>query len=129
QSFLRSAFVEIGDQNDDGPSRVLHQALAVCQGLADVGATAQLDFHDGLDRVGAVVRDVDDRCVEQHHVRADALNAVEDGRGDGGVNHAAGHRAGFVDEDDDLPLVGVPADTRVEVGRLDVQPLGGRVVV
>ena len=31
------------------------------------------------------------------------------------VDHAVGHAAGLVDEDDDLPAVGVPADAGEEV--------------
>ena len=52
----------------------------------------------------------------------DAGQPPQAGGRDGGVDDRVRHRAGLVDQQDDLPLIDVPAGAGEEVRRLDVEP-------
>ena len=93
-------------------------ALAVGQRAVDVGATAELDAEEHVDRVVDLVGQVDHLGVEDDHPGAHRPDRGEHRAEDRAVDDRLGHRPGLVDAEDDLAL-----DLGRAAGVAD-QPLG-----
>ena len=72
QQRVRSAFKKVAHQHNHALVRLLNQLPRILYGLGDMGAAAELNFHQQLDRVGDIRREIHHAGVERHEVRANA---------------------------------------------------------
>ncbi len=64
-----AAFVEVGDHHERRVGGALNEARAIRERLVDVRAAAELRTEEQINRVLQLRRQIDDRRVEEHHLR------------------------------------------------------------
>ncbi len=97
QHLLRvPTFVQIGNEYQDGLRGTGNDLLAVRQGAIDVGTTAKLCAEEQVNGILQVIGEVNNRCVEDNHARADGANRCQHRSENARVDHGGRHRTALI---------------------------------